>query len=222
VAAAPARKRTPRSSYHHGDLRRTLIDSALQIISESDVASLSLRELSRKAGVTTAAPYHHFPDKRALLEALAEEGLKLLAARMAAAQQKCGPDVRDRARALTEAYVRFGVEQVAYFRVLSSEELAPGKQVSEAVQAAGDAAFDFALAVMDEAAGDRLGAKERRALAMTAWATAYGAASLWNHGSLEQKGIGDLRGLIHATGEHVVLLVEAIVARRSKRAAKAG
>jgi AcrR family transcriptional regulator len=219
VSAARALHRA-KSSYHHGDLRRTLIDSALELIAESDVVSLSLRELSRKAGVTTAAPYHHFPDKRALLEAIAEEGLKLLAARMVAAQQKCGPDARDRARALSEAYVRFGTEQVAYFRVMCCEELARGEHRSGAVDAASDAVFNLALAVVDEVAGDRFSEKERRALATTAWATVYGAAALWNMGSLQRKRIGDLRGLIQATAEHLVLLIDAIGARPSRRAAK--
>jgi AcrR family transcriptional regulator len=194
-----------------------LIDSALAIISESDIASLSLRELSRKAGVTTAAPYHHFPDKRALLAAIAEEGLNLLGARMVAAQQKSGPRVRDRVRAMSEAYVRFGTEQVAYFKVMCSEELTHGKHASAAVTAAGEAVFNLALAVVDEVAGERFTEKQRRALATTAWSTVFGAATLWNLGVLEQKHIGELRGLLEATGEHLVLLFEAIAARPAGR-----
>ena len=67
---SPAAKR----NYHHGDLRRALLDSAWRIVAEKGLAALTLREVARAAGVSHAAPYHHFSTRTALLDALAEEG----------------------------------------------------------------------------------------------------------------------------------------------------
>jgi len=63
-----------RGRYHHGDLRRALLDAALELLAREGASALTLREVARRAGVTHAAPYRHFTDKQALLAAVAEEG----------------------------------------------------------------------------------------------------------------------------------------------------
>src|SRR2546428_12445613 len=75
----------PERRYHHGDLRRALVDAALALISEGELGTFSLREVARRAGVTPAAPYHHFKDKTALLAAVAEGGVLALFGRLEAA-----------------------------------------------------------------------------------------------------------------------------------------
>ena len=80
-----ARKKTAAQSkpgYHHGDLRRALIEASLALISEEGFSALTLREVARRAGVTHAAPYRHFLDKEALLAAVAEEGFRAMAVQM--------------------------------------------------------------------------------------------------------------------------------------------
>ena len=66
---------TPRP-YHHGNLRAALLESAERTLSQSGASELSLRELARQVGVSHAAPRRHFADKQALLDALAEDGLR--------------------------------------------------------------------------------------------------------------------------------------------------
>ena len=80
----------PKDSYHHGDLRRTLLVAAAAAIDESGPAALSLRDLARRAGVSHAAPAHHFTDKAGLLTALAAEGFDLLAAALNATRAETG------------------------------------------------------------------------------------------------------------------------------------
>ncbi len=63
-----------KTSYHHGDLRDTLIEAALKLIQQAGVEALSMRKLAEKVGVSRSAPYHHFRDKRELLSAIAEAG----------------------------------------------------------------------------------------------------------------------------------------------------
>ncbi|MFK7928111.1 MAG: TetR/AcrR family transcriptional regulator, partial [Myxococcota bacterium] len=64
---------------HHGDLRRALLDAALDLVQQGDAQSLTLRGVARHAGVSSGAPYHHFDDKAALLGEVAREGFEQLA-----------------------------------------------------------------------------------------------------------------------------------------------
>ena len=75
--------------YHHGDLRRALLEAAWHLVAEKGLAALTLREVARTAGVTHAAPYHHFPTRTALLDALAEEGFTGLDRAMGEAKAAC-------------------------------------------------------------------------------------------------------------------------------------
>ena len=106
---------TTRDGYHHGDLRRQVLDAAATVIAERGVAAVSLRELARQAGVSHAAPAHHFTNKTGLLTALAVEGYGLLAEALASAQH----DLAE----MGVAYVRFAVEHSAHFRVMFDPDL---------------------------------------------------------------------------------------------------
>jgi len=108
-----------RKSYHHGDLRRVLIDAALAAIVEVGPENLSLRDLARRAGVSPAAPYRHFPDRDALLAAVAAECAERLGNAMQAAMARSeGRPPLAQYRATGVAYVRFAVEHPAHFRVM--------------------------------------------------------------------------------------------------------
>src|SRR5262245_4881527 len=109
--------RAKKRAYHHGDLRRALLDAALELVSSKGVQALTLREVARRAGVTHAAPYHHFPSKEALFAAVATEGFRDLAAAMRAALSgRRGPFAS--LRAIGVAYVRFATEHPAHFRIM--------------------------------------------------------------------------------------------------------
>src|SRR5919108_3231019 len=79
-------------AYHHGNLRSALLESAERTLAQRGVGELSLRELAREVGVSHAAPRRHFPDKQALLDALAVSGFERLGERMTAAIAEAGPD----------------------------------------------------------------------------------------------------------------------------------
>src|SRR5215510_3862713 len=112
-----ARKRP--DAYQHGDLRRALIQAGLKLLGEGGVRQLSLRAAAELAGVSHAAPYRHFEDKDALVAAIAEEGFRLLTARMREEIAACpSSDVLARLRASAVGYVSFAVEHPAYFRTI--------------------------------------------------------------------------------------------------------
>ena len=96
------------STYHHGDLRAALLDAASRALEKEGPDAISLRDLARRADVSHNAPYRHFPDRRALFDALAEEGFALLA------RDLQGKPWREQA----VAYVRFALANPERFRLM--------------------------------------------------------------------------------------------------------
>lgn len=105
-------------NYHHGDLRQALLDSAVAVLVEKGVDGFSLRETARRAGVSPAAPKHHFADTRALLTALATVAFSRLAERLATADASAGGEQRNRLLAQGSAYVKFALAERALFDLM--------------------------------------------------------------------------------------------------------
>jgi len=103
--------------YHHGDLRRALIDAARRLLESEGASALSLRAVAREAGVSPAAPYHHFKDKGELLDAVAQEGWDMLNHAMIEARAKA-VGVKDRMTALGVTYVCFARDNPSLYRVM--------------------------------------------------------------------------------------------------------
>jgi AcrR family transcriptional regulator len=104
--------------YHHGNLRRALLDEAIDVIDQAGPGAIRLRDLARRVGVSHAAPAHHFGDKRGLLTAVAAEGYRLFAAALRDEYERTGSF-----RELGVAYVRFAVEHRPYFEVMFRPDL---------------------------------------------------------------------------------------------------
>jgi AcrR family transcriptional regulator len=173
---------TAARAYHHGDLRRALIDAALDAIAHDGAANIRLRDVARRAGVSHAAPAHHFVDKAGLLTAIATEGFALLAAELTATY--------DRTRSFLEvgvAYVRFAVEHQAHFEVMFRTELYRTDDPALVDAKAGSAAALYGHVgdvAANGAGGDRLSA------GVAAWSLVHGLATLWLNGNLPQQ-LGD-------------------------------
>ncbi len=105
--------------YHHGGLRDALIEAAQAILESEGSAALSLRAVARRAGVSPAAPYHHFPDKQALLDAVAERGFDALTAAMTERMDRAGGNAA-RLDASGIGYVAFAVANPALFSLMFS------------------------------------------------------------------------------------------------------
>jgi len=127
AAKAPAAKPRRRVSravapkpYHHGDLRRVLIDAALQLVGEGGAEAVSVREAARRAGVSPGAPFRHFPSRDALMQAVAEEAQRRFRAEIAAALAAAPGDPLGRFRCLGLAYLRWAMRNPTHFEIISS------------------------------------------------------------------------------------------------------
>ena len=125
-AKRAAARRPPASAkpYHHGDLRRVLIDAALRLAEEGGPEAVSVREAARRAGVSPGAPFRHFPSRDALMLAVAEEAQRRFRAELEAAlAQVPADDPLARFRALGLGYLRWAMKNPAHFEVISNGRL---------------------------------------------------------------------------------------------------
>ncbi len=162
--------------YHHGDLRRALIDAARRLLESDGPSALSLRAVAREAGVSPAAPYHHFKDKGELLDAVAEEGWDMLNHALTSARAMA-VGVKDKMAALGVAYVCFARDNPSLYRVMydgsrDKEDLPEHLKMTE------DSAYCQVRDTLVEAGadpGDEVGLE----LATTAaWCAAHGLAEM--------------------------------------------
>jgi AcrR family transcriptional regulator len=171
--------------YHHGDLRRALIEAALALVTEEQDWTFSLRELARRAGVSHNAPYNHFAEKKDLLGAVATAGFERLRDGMLAAI--VGVDGAEAAVLVcARTYVRLGLENPALYRLMFGPALAEADYADRPTTARSAGAA--ARAVLEEAIlrGARAGvfavsAQQPEDLALAAlavWSAAHGLTML--------------------------------------------
>ncbi len=190
-------------TYYGGDLRRDLLDTALEVIAGEGPSAVSLRSLARRLGVSHAAPANHFPDKAALFTAIAVEGFRLLAEAIQDAVRRPGPDATagQRFRAAGQAYTGFALAHPAHFAVMWQRDLLHPDDPELA--AAGDATFELLLvSVRDLQAEGWAAGRDPQAVAYLAWSVVHGLAALWLDGSLQR----DQRSFDEVAGEVTALL----------------
>jgi AcrR family transcriptional regulator len=173
------------SSYHHGDLPATLVRSAMEMLDEDGDVELSLRAVARRAGVSSGAPYRHFPDRISLLSAIAAVGYRELMAELAARhpEPKTAADLGD----LAVGYVEFALARGGLFRVMFAEgcdRTSPDRV----------AAVEAVHAYLGAAVGRIFETDNPSALATGLWSVVHGLAFLHLDGKLDtssQQGIRD-------------------------------
>lgn len=174
-------------AYHHGDLRNELLLAAEQLLVQRGVAALSLREVAKAAGVSHAAPYRHFHDKAALVEALAAEGFEQLRKGCEKAQAKYPEDP---ARQLVEsgmAYLFYAMDKPAIVHLMFGGILSLD-DCGDGLKQAADAAFATLVQVV--ANGQQAGIYQQTDVAeltLTAWSAVYGLSLMATAGLLGRR-----------------------------------
>lgn len=188
----PVPATTDESRYHHGNLRSALLDAAERGLREHGADQLSLRDLAREIGVSHAAPRRHFPDRQALLDALAETGFARLDTALRTALAAADDDFPARLRATMIAYTRFATENAALLELMHTSKHRPGAtRILEAAEA------PFGLMIDLIAQGQEQGALEAgdpQQLGMVLYATVQGITTIIN-GNLVASELLD--GIVH-------------------------
>ncbi|OBG30190.1 TetR/AcrR family transcriptional regulator [Mycobacterium sp. 852002-51057_SCH5723018] len=157
-----------RSNYHHGDLRAAILAEAARLVAQRGADGVSLRELARSAGVSHAAPAHHFTDRRGLFTALATQGFRLLTEALIHARGS----FTDAAL----AYVRFAIEHPGHYQVMFDRSLLDAADTElAAAEAAAGAELSRGVATLR----DPNAQADRAAAQLAAWSLVHGFSMLW-------------------------------------------
>jgi AcrR family transcriptional regulator len=175
--------------YHHGDLRRVVIETAQDMLREEKGWQFTLREVARRAGVSHAAPYKHFPDKGALLAELATLGFNQLRAQLSDAIGRPSRSVRAQLVAAAKAYIHFGTANPSLYRLMFSADA--DKTAFPKLHEAGATAFAELLGILER--GQQSGAFKKQPVpsqAAAAWALVHGFTMLAIDGQLLPEKVG--------------------------------
>jgi AcrR family transcriptional regulator len=209
-------KKKPRRRYHHGDLRRVILEASLELIREGGVAALNLREVARRAGVTHGAPHFHFADKNALLVAIAEDGFRMLRESMLRAQVDASTPVA-RFEACGRGYVAFAIANVAHFRVMFDRSPADATRYPTLAQASAQAFQVLVDAVLECQAAGEAPQGDPTPILITSWSAAHGLSALWVDGALPA-----LYGDTPDVAERLAAMVTSTVGSLLRSAARGG
>lgn len=187
--------------YHHGDLSRALVMAARRILETEGPAALSLRAVAREAGVSPAAPYHHFKDKNELLEAVAHEGWMQLGAEVA--QARTGAS--DENTALSDigvTYVTFARQNPALYRVMY-DNMRDRTEMPEHAKDEGSGWTQVECAIID--AGGDPDPSELQLATIAAWCAAHGLAEMTSFREFDslKESLGGEEAFIRAILDHL-------------------
>lgn len=179
----PARKRADR--YHHGDLRRALLQAAVRTIRSHGIDGLTLRAVGSTLGVSRTALYRHFTDKGALLAAVAAEGFRMLREETTRAWVDGERGLRG-FEAMGVAYVRFALTHPSHYRVMFGADISSATDVQLAEEGTG--AFQVLVDALTELQQQDLARRDdTQQMALFVWSTVHGVAMLAIDGRLGQK-----------------------------------
>jgi AcrR family transcriptional regulator len=212
--AAKPRRRTARAPapkpYHHGDLRRVLIDAALQLVGEGGPDAVSVREAARRAGVSPGAPFRHFPNRAALMNAVAEEAQRRFRAEIEAVLAEApASDPLARFRCLGLAYLRWAMKNPTHFEIISSRRFFDHDMTAGVSQDNAEL-IDLTGRTLAEAfAQGQLRSSDLKQVQIAGRALVYGFARMNIDGHFPRWGVADAE--VERTAEGILdLLIEGI------------
>jgi len=166
-----------KASYHHGDLRRALLVAAVKLIEEKGPNGITLRAVAAKAGVTQTAPYRHFSNKQAMIDAVVDQGFSELKAQLAAvADQAIEPLARLKQQAV--AYAKFAVQRPGHYQMMFLSE-----QPAETVDGNAPSAFQNLVDTMVDSIAEAQSAGLIKSeppleIALSMWSLVHGLSTL--------------------------------------------
>lgn len=169
-------------NYHHGSLKTVIMDAALEMVAESGLESLSLREIARRIGVTTAAPYYHYKDRQSLLIELAIAGFAELFEALKYARDTTSA-AEDQVRSAVTTYLHFGQRHRALYSIMFSGKFATHSRLQEMVSIA-----TASLKILSQsiATTSNLGKSKSSEAAFCAWSLVHGILTLDRNGVLDE------------------------------------
>jgi AcrR family transcriptional regulator len=198
--------------YHHGDLRRVLIEAALELVGEGGADAVSVREAARRAGVSPGAPFRHFPSRDALMIAVAEEAQRRFRAEIEAALADApADDPLARFRRIGLAYLRWAMRNPTHFEVISSQRLFDHDRAGGVSRDNAELIGLTEQTLSEAFARGQLRSSDLKAVQIAGRALVYGFARMNIDGHFPRWGVAD--GDIERTAEAILDLFIAGIAK---------
>lgn len=178
-------------SYHHGALKATLIEAALKLLKTQSPETLSLRELARSAGVSQAAPYRHFKDKKELIAAIIEQGFDLKFKYMAKAIKDSDGDAKKMYFDTGLAYFKMGLNHPQHFKLLTSSEVVPSPEYPSLLIVASKTYLLLKEMIVYCQKKGVIGAGDPYHKALNCWCLVNGFTALYAEGRLRLIGVDE-------------------------------
>ena len=192
-----------KASYHHGDLRSALITAAVTLIEEKGPNGITLRAVAERAGVTKTAPYRHFSNKQAMIDAVVEEGFGELKARLIAVVDRADEPLA-RIKQQVISYAKFAVQRPGHYRVMFLSD-PPAKADAASAPSAFQSLVDMMVDTIEEA--QRAGLiKNEPALeiALSLWSLVHGLSTAVASKRLEQFDDSALESIVAKVTDHLI------------------
>lgn len=182
---------TAPAAYHHGDLREALVQAGIEILEEKGLEALTLRETARRAGVSHAAPYHHFADKNALLSGIAHRGFQIQREEMARSAEGAS-EAAGGLQAYGMIYALFAQRHPALFRLMYSQRRFTPDQAGDLDRASSDVYPEMIDGIRQATGCDE---QEARMVGLLLWSSMHGLAMLWLEDQLQATGVKSIEPL---------------------------
>src|SRR3954467_4565192 len=174
--------------YHHGNLKKALLQAALGLIAEKGAAGFTFADAARMAGASPAAPYRHFRDRDELLSSIAQRGFELFESALNAAWDDGRPDTVTAFERVGKAYLKFAREEPAFYSAMFESGLSI--DINPALQAAGERAFGIIRAAAERLAAlapPGVARPPALMMALHIWSMSHGIASLFGRGDAARR-----------------------------------
>ena len=185
-------------SYHHGNLKKKIIDEALELLKHKSFDEISFRAISRKIGVVSSAPYNHFKDKKHLIKELILIGEKKLLD-IILVEKKKSKVPSEQLRLIAKSYLNFASEEKALFNLLFSKDNKELLHLSEKI------VLQFKLVIIEKFKKGKRIKLTAKGSAITAWSMIHGIAVTLNNSKKE-----NLESLWHIELENILGEMSAI------------
>ena len=171
-------KEKKEKSYHHGNLKKALVDSAMQIIAAEGYKSLTLRKVAVHAGVSVGAPYRHYKNAEELLSEVASEGIKILSARIKKIMEQKPNNYLWQFQTAGIAYIEFAIEHKELFRIMYGSHIEHHSD-HEYLKNEGQLSFQLLVDIIENAQKEGTVKKaDAYEVALSAWSMVHGVAHL--------------------------------------------
>jgi len=213
--AKPKRRPPAAKRYHHGDLRRALIDAALRLAEQGGVEGISVREAARLAGVSPGAPFRHFETRDALMTAVAEEAQRRFRVEIETALAEApASDPLSRFRSFGLAYLRWAMRNPAHFEIISTGRYFNHDGAAALSRDNAELIAMIERLLEDALAQGQLRPSDLKTLKVAGRALVYGFARMNLDGHLPRWGVADED--VERTAEAVLDLFVGAIARPRK------